>query len=64
MGSVHPFLYYDFARDRQREFLAEAEQASLAQAARAGSNKARRQPTVLLRVVLVLVMWSVWNLLF
>jgi hypothetical protein len=52
MGSVHPFLFYDFARERQRELLAEVEQASLAKAARSGSNKARWQPTLLLSVVL------------
>lgn len=64
MGSVHPFLYYDYARERQREILAEAEQAALAQAARSGSNKAWPRPTLILSFVLFWVMGAAaWTLL-
>jgi uncharacterized membrane protein YecN with MAPEG domain len=64
MGSVHPFLFYDFARERQRELLAEADQASLVKAARSGSNQAQLRPTLLLSVVLVWVMGAAaWTLL-
>jgi hypothetical protein len=63
-NAMHPFSIYDFARERQREILAEAEQIALAKSARAGSNKSRRQPTFLLRVVLILVLvGSAWTLL-
>jgi hypothetical protein len=63
-NAMHPFLYYDFARERQREILAEFEQIALAKSARAGSNRAWPQPTVLLSVVLLLVLvGSAWTLL-
>ena len=64
MIGVHPYLLNDYARDRQRELLAEAEQASLVRAARSGSNKARKQPSVRLRVVLSVAVRSTWNFLF
>jgi hypothetical protein len=64
MSSVHPFLYYDYARERQRELLAEVEQASLTKAARAGSNKAWPRPTLVMSVVLFWVMGvAAWTLL-
>jgi hypothetical protein len=64
MGSANPFLYYDLARDRQRDLLAEAERVSLAKAARSGSSKAWPRPTLLLSVVLFWVMGAAaWTLL-
>ena len=64
MIGVHPFLLYDYARERQRDLLAEAEQASLAKAAHSDSSTAWPRPTFLLSLVLVCVLGAAtWTLL-
>ena len=63
MGPVHTYLLYDYARERQQDLLTEMQRASLAKAACADSTKSRLQPTLLTRVVLSLVVWSLWTLL-
>jgi hypothetical protein len=55
MGPVRPYLFCDYARDRQQELLAEVQQASLAKATRADSTTAWLLPTLLMRFVLGLV---------
>ena len=60
---MHPFLYFDYARVRQREILAEFEQIALAQSARSSSDNAWMLPAAFVSVVLVLMAVSTWTLL-
>ena len=64
MSFLHPHLVYDYARERQRQLLAEAEQAALVKQARSGSSKAWPRPTLFLSFVLFWVMGAAaWTLL-
>jgi hypothetical protein len=62
-NAMHPFLYFDYARERQREILAEAEQIALAKSARSSSTKALPRPTLLSLVVLIWLAGVTWTLL-
>jgi hypothetical protein len=62
-NAMHPFLYYDYARERQREILAESEKIALAQSARSSSDDAWMLPAAFVSVVLVLMVVSTWTLL-